>query len=44
MRLLRRVILALGAAVSIAGVLRVRGTGGVPPQSGGWRELDVDAD
>ena len=23
----------------IAAVLRVRGSGGTPPQSGGWREL-----
>ncbi len=42
MRLLRRILLALSAAGAIAGVLRVRGSGGVPPQSGGWRELEVD--
>ncbi len=30
---------ALGLAGFIAAVLRVRGTGGVPPQDGGWREL-----
>jgi len=23
----------------IAGILRVRGKGGVPPQQGGWREV-----
>ena len=39
MNLLRRVITALGVAAVVAGVLRVRGTGGTPPQSGGWREL-----
>jgi hypothetical protein len=39
MKLLRRALVALGLAGIIAGVLRVRGTGGVPPQSGGWREL-----
>ena len=26
-------------ATAIAGVLRLRGSGGVPPQGGGWREL-----
>jgi hypothetical protein len=39
MRALRRALAALGAAALIAGVLRLRGTGGVPPQTGGWREL-----
>ncbi|MBW3557055.1 MAG: hypothetical protein KY454_09005 [Actinobacteria bacterium] len=39
MRALRRAAAALAAAGVIAGVLRLRGTGGVPPQSGGWREL-----
>jgi hypothetical protein len=39
MRFLRRALLALGLAGLIAGVLRLRGTGGVPPQGGGWREL-----
>ena len=32
-------LLALGAAGVIAGFLRLRGTGGTPPQGGGWREL-----
>jgi hypothetical protein len=36
---LRRALAALGLAGIIAGVLRLRGTGGVPPQKGGWREL-----
>ncbi len=39
MTLLRRAIAALGIAAVIAGALRLRGTGGTPPQSGGWREL-----
>ncbi len=37
--LLRRALTAVGLGAVIAAVLRVRGTGGVPPQSGGWREL-----
>jgi hypothetical protein len=39
MKALRRVLLALGLASVIALILRVRGTGGTPPQGGGWREL-----
>ena len=39
MTLLRRALVALGLAGLIAGALRVRGSGGTPPQSGGWREL-----
>lgn len=39
MRALRRALVALLAAGIVAGVLRVRGKGGVPPQAGGWREL-----
>jgi hypothetical protein len=39
MRFLRRSLLALGVTGVIAAVLRLRGTGGVPPKSGGWREL-----
>ena len=35
----RRVVAAFGLAAAIASFLRVRGTGGVPPQTGGWREL-----
>jgi hypothetical protein len=37
--LLRRAIAALGIAALIAAGLRIRGTGGIPPQTGGWREL-----
>jgi len=40
---LRRTVLALGVTGVVTFVLRLRGTGGVPPQSGGWRELtDTD--
>lgn len=39
MALLRRALVALGLAGIIAAVLRIRGTGGTPPQQGGWREL-----
>jgi hypothetical protein len=37
--MIRRGLLALGVAGVVAAILRVRGSGGVPPQSGGWREL-----
>lgn len=36
---LRRALLALGLAGLVAGAIRLRGSGGVPPQHGGWREL-----
>ena len=39
MALLRRAVVALGLAALVAAVLRLRGTGGTPPQQGGWREL-----
>lgn len=42
MKLLRRTVAALGATVIIAGIVRLRGTGGVPPRRGGWREIPVD--
>jgi len=41
MKVLRRAIVALSFAGAIAGVLRLRGKGGVPPQEGGWREVSV---
>ena len=41
MKMLRRAILALSAAATVAGILRLRGKGGVPPQTGGWRELST---
>lgn len=37
--LARRVTAALGLAGLIATLFRLRGKGGVPPQSGGWREV-----
>lgn len=41
MTVLRRALLALSLASVIAGLLRLRGKGGVPPQEGGWTELRV---
>jgi len=40
--LIRRALVAVGVAAGIAAVLRLRGTGGTPPQRGGWRELSAD--
>ena len=40
--LIRRALVALGMAGIVAAVLRARGTGGTPPQRGGWRELTPD--
>jgi len=37
--LARRVIMAFGLTGLIAALFRLRGTGGVPPQGGGWREV-----
>lgn len=39
MKALWRALLALGITGAIAGVLRFRGTGGIPLQKSGWREL-----
>jgi hypothetical protein len=39
---LRNAAMAVGVAAIIAGVVRLRGTGGVPPRRGGWRELPLD--
>ena len=36
----RRVLLVLGIAGLIGAFARLRGKGGVPPTSGGWRELE----
>ena len=38
-KILRRALVALAGAAAIAAILRARGTGGVPPQSGGWRQI-----
>lgn len=37
--LIRRVAAALGLAGLIATLFRLRGKGGVPPTTGGWREV-----
>ena len=42
MKALRRTLVALGVTVIIAGIVRLRGTGGTPPQRGGWRELPAE--
>lgn len=42
MRVLRRVLSVLILAGAIAATLRIRGTGGTPPQHGGWRPLDMN--
>jgi hypothetical protein len=39
MRMIRKALAALVIAGLVAAVLRLRGTGGTPPQEGGWREL-----
>jgi hypothetical protein len=39
MTFLRRALAAVGIATVVAAVLRLLGSGGTPPQSGGWREL-----
>ncbi|HZX53501.1 MAG TPA: hypothetical protein VFE86_02420 [Ilumatobacteraceae bacterium] len=41
MKALRRAFLALSLAGAIAGLFRLRGKGGIPPQEGGWRELKL---
>ncbi len=40
--LIRPAIVAIGAGMAVAAALRVRGSGGIPPQTGGWRELRGD--
>ncbi|MET0144418.1 MAG: hypothetical protein ABW328_06495 [Ilumatobacteraceae bacterium] len=41
MKLLRRALFALSVAAGIAGVMRIRGRGGTPPQHGGWQPIDL---
>ena len=36
---LRRAILAIGVGTLVAAILRLRGSGGVPPRQGSWRQL-----
>ena len=40
--MIRRALVALGIAGGVAAILRLRGSGGTPPQRGGWRELSPD--
>ena len=40
--LIRRALVAIGAGIAVAAAIRVRGHGGIPPQTGGWRELRGD--
>jgi hypothetical protein len=40
-RAFRRGLLVAFVAVVAAGIVRLRGKGGVPPTSGGWRELEA---
>ena len=39
MKTIRRALLSLTLAGLVAGALKLRGSGDVPPQGGGWREL-----
>jgi len=40
MKAFRRGLLVAVLAIIIGGVLKLRGKGGVPTTSGGWRELE----
>jgi hypothetical protein len=40
-KVLWRALGALIVAALVAAAIRVRGRGGVPPQSGGWQELPL---
>jgi hypothetical protein len=40
-RALRRVMLVIGVAAIIGALAKLRGKGGVPPTTGGWRELEA---
>ncbi len=39
MGMIRRALAAIGLGAAVAAALRLRGSGGTPPQSGGWRKL-----
>lgn len=41
MKWIRRVVGAVALAGAVAAAIRTRGTGGTPPQHGGWRPLDL---
>jgi hypothetical protein len=38
-RLIRRALISIGVGGFVAAVLRLRGSGGLPPRNGSWREL-----
>jgi hypothetical protein len=40
-RALRRGLVVVFVAVIAGGIMKLRGRGGVPPTSGGWRELEA---
>jgi len=40
-KILRRAMVALSLAGTIAGLLRLKGKGGVPRQEGGWGEAGI---
>ena len=44
MKLLRRILAALAMAGIAATGIRLSGSGGVPPQHGGWRPLELPPD
>ena len=39
-KVFKRLLFVLGAAGAVGVLARVRGKGGVPPTTGGWRELE----
>jgi len=41
MKVLRGALSAVLLMAAVAAALRVRGTGGTPPQHGGWRPLEL---
>jgi len=41
MKLIRRLMAALTATILAAAAIRVRGSGGTPPQHGGWQPVDL---
>ncbi len=41
MKIISGVVTALIATVLAAAAVRLRGTGGTPPQHGGWKPLDL---
>lgn len=44
MRFVRRILAALAIAGAAAAGIRLKGSGGVPPQHGGWRPLELPDD